>query len=225
MLDVARKDFAISRHRSGRPLEGHIIIIFRINFLYHTSFFVQIKNMILLFTMCCSVPHNLTMPKKKSKPPKVGRPSKFKDIDQELLKKLYLAGHTDFEICHFMKMTTSMLYRYQLDNPKFRESILGWKKAADERVERALFERARGYSHKTEEVFCAFGQVTRVETVKHYPPSEVACMFWLKNRKPQEYRDKPPEPEDQDLKDSELVFTSVPKNGDGAKQFKRFFDN
>jgi len=33
--------------------------------------------------------------------------------------------------------------------------------------------------------------VIRAETTKHYPPSEVACFFWLKNRKPDEWADKP----------------------------------
>ena len=163
------------------------------------------------------------MKKKKVKP--IGRPSKSKSIDVELLKKLYLAGHTDFEIADFMEISPRSLYRYMIETPSFCQSIKAWKEEADNRVERSLYQRAMGYSHESEEIFCAFGKVTRVKTIKHYPPSEVACIFWLKNRKPEQYRDKPPDAEDKDLQNAELVFHSTPKNGDGKEKLKRFFDN
>jgi hypothetical protein len=150
----------------------------------------------------------------ENKKKRAGRPSKFKTIDQELLKKLYLDGHTDFEICNYMKISSSMLYRYQLDNPLFREAIKGWKDKAIERVEKRLYERAFGYSHETEQIFCAFGKVTRVKTIKHYPPSEIAAFFLLKNIKPDVYRDKVPEAGDEDLKEAELTFTGIPMKTD-----------
>ena len=32
--------------------------------------------------------------------------------------------------------------------------------------------------------------VTKVQTIKHYPPSETAMIFWLKNRDPENWRDR-----------------------------------
>lgn len=46
-----------------------------------------------------------------------------------------------------------------------------------------LFERGKGFSHPEEKIFCnKDGDVTRVETMKHYPPDTTAAIFYLKNR-------------------------------------------
>jgi hypothetical protein len=39
-------------------------------------------------------------------------------------------------------------------------------------------------------IFCdKNGKVTRVPYVEHVPPDVTACIFWLENRKPNEWRD------------------------------------
>jgi CheY-like chemotaxis protein len=50
--------------------------------------------------------------------------------------------------------------------------------------------RAVGYSFNSEKIFCnKDGEVTRVPIVEHVPPDVTAQIFWLKNRKPTEWRD------------------------------------
>ena len=57
-------------------------------------------------------------------------------------------------------------------------------------VERSLYSRAVGYSFNSEKIFCnKDGEVTRVPIVEHVPPDVTAQIFWLKNRKPTEWRD------------------------------------
>jgi hypothetical protein len=34
------------------------------------------------------------------------------------------------------------------------------------------------------------GVVNAIPTTKHYLPDTTACIFWLKNRRPKEWRDK-----------------------------------
>jgi hypothetical protein len=64
------------------------------------------------------------------------------------------------------------------------------KEEADKRVERSLCNRAISYSYDAEKIFCdKNGKVTRVPYVEHVPPDVTACIFWLKNRKPPEWRD------------------------------------
>lgn len=156
------------------------------------------------------------MKKKKVKvlPKKMGRPSKIKQVNIEHLKFLISKGCTDEEICQFFKISRPTFWKYQQTIPEFLNTIQGWKKDADERVERSLYERAIGYSHQTEEIFCAFGVVTRVETVKQYAPDVLACAIWLKNRQPDKWREKQPDQEDESLKDQELVFHDVPNQKD-----------
>jgi hypothetical protein len=57
-------------------------------------------------------------------------------------------------------------------------------------VERSLYERANGYSYDAVKIFCdRNGNVTKVPYVEHLPPDVTACIFRLKNRDPQHWRD------------------------------------
>jgi hypothetical protein len=61
----------------------------------------------------------------------------------------------------------------------------------DARVERSLFERAMGFEHASEKVFCnAKGEVSRADTRVKYAPDTQAAIFWLKNRQPKKWREK-----------------------------------
>ena len=54
----------------------------------------------------------------------------------------------------------------------------------------AIYGRAVGYSFQAEKMFCnKDGIVTRVPYIEHVPPDVTAQIFWLKNRKPVEWRD------------------------------------
>jgi hypothetical protein len=56
-----------------------------------------------------------------------------------------------------------------------------WVLGTDARVEQSLYQRAVGYSFKSEKVFCnKDGEVTRVPIVEHVPPDVTAQIFWLK---------------------------------------------
>ena len=71
------------------------------------------------------------------------------------------------------------------------ESLKRGKEVSDKEVEVSLFKRACGYEHQSEEIFCSkTGEVTRVPTIKRYPPDTLAAIFWLKNRKPDQWREK-----------------------------------
>lgn len=121
---------------------------------------------------------------------KRGQPSKINKINKQQLKKLVQKGFTDKEVSEFFEITEQTFNNWKKQNTEFFESLKDWKLQADDKVERSLYERACGYSHPAEEIFCAFGKITRVQTVKHYPPSEVAAIFWLKNRQPEKWREK-----------------------------------
>ena len=128
--------------------------------------------------------------KKASRKGVGGRPSKFGTVDKEQVEKLALAGWTDAQMAEFFKVDERTWHRWKDADPKFCQSLKDWKVEADSRVERSLFERATGYSHPEEKLFQAGGEIIRAETTKHYPPDTTAMIFWLKNRKPEDWRDK-----------------------------------
>jgi hypothetical protein len=72
----------------------------------------------------------------------------------------------------------------------FLQALKGGKIEADDRVERALYHRAVGYSHEVEKPMVVDKEVRIVTYTERMPPDTTASIFWLRNRKPEEWRDK-----------------------------------
>lgn len=121
----------------------------------------------------------------------VGAPTKFKAEYIEQAKKLALLGAIDTDVADFFGVDVATINRWKLAHAEFCESLKAGKLEADEQVKKSLFNRANGYSHPEDKIFCnKDGDTTIVPTEKHYAPDTVACIFWLKNRQPKDWRDK-----------------------------------
>lgn len=123
----------------------------------------------------------------------MGRPSKFKEEFIAQAVKLCELAATDEEIADFFEVDVRTIYRWKKQNDAFCQALKVGKEKADDRVERSLYHRALGYTHREEKLFQHNGEVVRAETTKHYPPDTTAGIFWLKNRRPDQWRDKPVE--------------------------------
>ena len=119
-----------------------------------------------------------------------GRPSKFTDEMPDQARFLAERGCTDAELAAFFKVTEQTVNNWKISHPEFFESLKLGKEVADQKVERSLFERATGFSHPDTHISNFQGDITETPLTKHYPPDTTACIFWLKNRKPVEWRDK-----------------------------------
>lgn len=123
-------------------------------------------------------------------PAKTGRPSAYKAEYAEQAKKLCELGATDADIAAFFNVSDRTIYRWQIEFPEFCQSLKAGKSQADDRVERSLYHKAVGYTFDSEKVFQFQGQIVRAETKEHVSPDTTACIFWLKNRRREEWRDK-----------------------------------
>lgn len=131
----------------------------------------------------------------KAKPPTTakrgrGRPPTYRQDFVDQARKLCELGATDFEVAKFFEVTTTTLYRWRHDHPEFCEALKAGKHALDERVVRSLAHRALGYTFESEKIFAHQGRILRAKTVEHVPPDTTAMIFWLKNRRPAEFRDR-----------------------------------
>jgi hypothetical protein len=120
----------------------------------------------------------------------MGRPSKFKEEFIPQAEKLCKLGATDMEIADFFEVEVRTLYRWKAENEQFCQALKAGKDVADERVERSLFARANGYEHDETDIRVVGGGIVQTPIRKYYPPDTTACIFWLKNRRPAEWRDK-----------------------------------
>lgn len=122
---------------------------------------------------------------------KPGPKSKLDSINKEQVAKLAKAGWTEEQMADFFDVNRSTWYRWQKANPEFCEKLKSWKDEADNKVERSLYERATGgISHPEEKIVWRNGEPEVMQITKYYPPDSTAMIFWLKNRKPAEWRDK-----------------------------------
>lgn len=119
-----------------------------------------------------------------------GRPSKFKSEFIAQAEKLCKLGATDIELADFFEVDVRTLYRWKGENEEFCQALKTGKQVADERVERSLFARANGYEHDEVDIRVVDHAIVQTPIRKYYPPDTTACIFWLKNRKPAEWRDK-----------------------------------
>jgi hypothetical protein len=119
-----------------------------------------------------------------------GRPTKFEPQFIEQAEKLCRLGATDVEIADFFEVSVRTLHRWKAEHEGFCHSIKAGKEVADSRVERSLFARATGYEHDEVDIRVVGGEIVQTPIRKFYPPDTTAAIFWLKNRKKEEWRDK-----------------------------------
>lgn len=117
--------------------------------------------------------------------------SDFDKLDLDKVRRLAELGHTDHFMADFFGVKYEAWMYWKKAYPAFFEVLKSWKDHADARVERSMYEAAVGYEHEEQKIFCnKDGYVTKVTTRKKYPPDVKAAIFWLKNRKPEEWKDK-----------------------------------
>lgn len=120
-----------------------------------------------------------------------GRPSAYRPEFAAQAKKLCELGATDAELAEFFQTTITTIKNWKAQFPEFLAASKLGKEAADERVSTSLYNRAMGYSHEAVKIFMPAGAKEPVMApyVEHVPPDTTACIFWLKNRRPDLWRD------------------------------------
>lgn len=122
----------------------------------------------------------------------MARPTEYREAYVNGAEKLARLGATDAEIADFFEVDVRTIYRWKNTHEAFCQALKAGKDEADNRVERALFHRAVGYEQEAVKIFMPAGSETPVYApyVEKITPDTTAAIFWLKNRKPQEWRDR-----------------------------------
>lgn len=104
-------------------------------------------------------------------------------------------GLTEKQIAKNLGVSERSFQDYKKKYPLFLQYLKKGQGPVDFEVENALYKRATGYDaeERTTEDKIVNGKVVKTmkTVIRHIPPSEIACFFWLKNRKPHKWRDKP----------------------------------
>jgi hypothetical protein len=121
-----------------------------------------------------------------------GRPTSYRKEFAKQAAKLCALGATDIELAEFFEIDISTIYRWKHTQPEFCEAVTCGKDAADDRVERSLYNRAVGYNYPAVKIFMPSGAESPVYApfTEHVPPDTGAAFNWLKNRRSEKWRDK-----------------------------------
>ena len=128
-----------------------------------------------------------------------GRKGKYHDwITEEGLLKIEgwaRDGLTDEQIAHNIGIARGTLYKWKDKYSDIDDALKKGKEVIDRQVENALLKRALGYEYEEVKQIIEKDDKgkdrKRIEkTVKQVIPDTTAQIFWLKNRKPAEWRDK-----------------------------------
>jgi hypothetical protein len=121
-----------------------------------------------------------------------GRPSGYDPDYARQVVSLTNLGATDKEIADFFEVDVRTIHRWKHDYPDFCHSIRVGKEVADDRVERSLYQKAIGYEQDEVKIFMPSGadEPVYAQFVAKIPPDTTAAIFWLKNRRSQEWRDR-----------------------------------
>ena len=102
-------------------------------------------------------------------------------------------GLTDEQIAHNMGISTKTLYNWKNKLLPILQAIKKGKEVVDYEVENALLKRAIGYEYTETKTRTSRNGIEITTTNKHVPPDTGAAAFWLKNRRPDRWRDRPEE--------------------------------
>lgn len=121
----------------------------------------------------------------------MARPTAYKKEYAEQARKLCLLGATDVDLAEFFDVAKSTINLWKKKHPEFSDSIKKGKTVADAEVAESLYKRAIGIEY-TEKKVSTDGKKEKKEVTKKFiPPDAASAIFWLKNRQPSKWRDKP----------------------------------
>jgi hypothetical protein len=105
--------------------------------------------------------------------------------------KLCALGAIDAELADFFCVSMVTINNWKSWHADFARGIRVGKDQADDRVERALYSRAVGYTFDAVRIFVPKdgGGPVLVPYREHVAPDVTACIFWLKNRRSEKWRD------------------------------------
>ena len=110
--------------------------------------------------------------------------------------ELYEGSASSTDIQRYLGVSSTVFYKWRKEHPDFDEAVMRAKDRIDDQVENRLLKRALGYDYvetrnRTEEGGKEGGVKVVEETAnKHVVPDVGAAMNWLKNRRPDKWREQ-----------------------------------
>lgn len=127
----------------------------------------------------------------------MARPTKFNpEYHIPWIKGLARRGYTTKEIAADLSVAKSTVDKWISEHKELQEAVEKGRSFSDTLVETSLYKRATGYKITKRKTIIATDSngkplPAKIETSEEeVPPDTTACIFWLKNRNPELWRDR-----------------------------------
>ena len=122
---------------------------------------------------------------------KVGGQSSYDKKFDKLALDVARLGATQVELADFFSVSEVTLIEWKKTHPTFALALKNGKMLSDSEVASKLYQRAIGFYKEEEKIFLSkTGEIVRATIKKYYAPDVTAQIFWLKNRQPENWRDR-----------------------------------
>lgn len=106
-------------------------------------------------------------------------------------RRACMLGATNEELAALLGVSRTTIHNWMEEFPDFRKAIEEGKVAADARVAEKLYQRAIGYERPATRFFAnPDGPPTQVDYTYHHAPDTSAAIFWLRNRRREDWREQ-----------------------------------
>ncbi|GEP60637.1 hypothetical protein RSO01_78030 [Reyranella soli] len=137
-----------------------------------------------------------------------GRPTSYRPDHCDLAREHCLLGATNDELAEVFEVSPRTIDNWIAHHPDFAAAVRGGRRRADAKVAASLYARAVGFRHKVERTFLCRGEPKSFSVTVAYPPDTQACIFWLRNRRRADWRDRPAEADAQSEDEFALLDTA-----------------
>ena len=125
-----------------------------------------------------------------------------------LLERWARNGLSEEQIAHNVGISRSTLKEWKLKHPAISAALKRGKEVVDLEVENALLKSALGFTYNEVMTEESDDGIKKRVTTKMVLPNVTAQIFWLKNRRPEQWREKQP-PASEEIEDIQSTREEV----------------
>ena len=107
-----------------------------------------------------------------------------------LAYKFCLLGATNEDLADLFEVAVATLGYWLRRYPEFKKAVQEGRDVADADVALALLHKAKGFTHTDVKVLRTEAGPEQVEYNRYFPPDTQAALFWLRNRRRKQWRER-----------------------------------
>jgi hypothetical protein len=121
---------------------------------------------------------------------KRGPASGFEPEYCNLARKFCMLGATTEDLAGLFEVHRNTITNWMNDVPAFKEAVQQGRDVADANLAERLYQRGMGYEKPAVKFFNTRNGIERIDYTEHLAPDTGACIFWLRNRRRKQWREK-----------------------------------